>query len=625
MNTFSTADIRIENGVPFSNEYEDVYHSRSGGLAQSRAVFLAGNGLPERWLHSSSFQILETGFGAGFNFIATWESWQKSVNNTHACLHYVALDKHPLLRDDLERIWSSHPEQRPFWSDLINAWPPATPGHHHVYLNGGRLHLMLVWGDISKTLPDLAMAADAFFLDGFAPGKNPDMWSMQVMQGLARQARRSATLASWCVAGDVRKKLEKQGFRVWRSAGFGGKRHRLEGVFDRIPGDAFSAMTTPARNPVLFRSANPLPRKALVIGAGIAGCLISEHLVRRGWSITLLDRHGAPAGEASGNPAGIVRPAPSLDDNFPDRLTRTAFLHTLGTLKRLSSDAYPLLRGLNGVVMPACDAEEHRAQLALMDRQRWYEALLEWLPPGFMGAWTHRPLAHGGWHIPLAGWINPIQYCQAAITSCGPGLSALWRSPVARLTRPQSEWLALDPEGGILASAPVAILALGAQLLEPVQDWTLDAFRGQVTCAGPDPFPPGSPVICQSGYLIPGLNGQMLSGASYDRENDTHPDKTIQNHNLERIRSMQPGWMPSSGTVHDRVGFRAVARDRMPIVGAVPDHEQLYSIMGLGSRGLTWGSLMAELLAALLNGEPLPLERSLVGAMAPHRSVISSR
>lgn len=625
MNTLRTADIRFENGVPFSNEYGDVYHSRSGGLTQSRAVFLAGNGLPERWMHTDSFQILETGFGAGFNFIATWEAWQCSVTNPRACLHYVALDKHPLLRKDLERIWSPHPEQRPFWKPLIDAWPPATPGHHHVYLNEGRLHLMLVWGDISETLPEIGMAADAFFLDGFAPRKNPDMWSMQVMQGLARQARRSATLASWCVAGDVRERLEKQGFRVWRSAGFGGKRHRLEAVFDRIPDDAFSAMTTPARNSVLFRSLHPLPRKALVIGAGIAGCLISEHLVRRGWSVILIDRHASPAGEASGNPGGIVRPAPSLDDNFSDKLTRAAFLHTLGTLKRLSSDAYPLLRGLNGVVMPACNEEEHRAQWALMDRQHWYEALLEWLPPGFRGTWASRPLVHGGWHIPLAGWINPAQYCQAAIALCGRGLSPLWQSPVARLERPQSEWLALDSRGDTLASAPVAILALGAQLLEPVHHWSLNTLRGQVTCAGPDPFPPGSPVICQNGYLIPGLDGQILSGASYDRKSDTHPDVAIQTHNLDRIRSMQPGWVPTSGTVHDRVGFRAVARDRMPIVGTVPDHEQLYSIMGLGSRGLTWGSLMAELLAALLNGEPLPVERCLAEAIAPYRLAVSSR
>ncbi len=624
MHTLRTADIRFENGIPFSNEYGDVYHSRSGGMAQSRAVFLAGNGFPERWLHKDTFQILETGFGAGLNFIATWESWQNTVKNPHARLHYVAFDKHPLLREDLVRIWSSYPEQRPFWSALVDSWPPATPGHHHLYLNNDQLHLMLVWGDISETLPDLAMAADAFFLDGFAPHKNPDMWSAQVIQGLARQARHSATLASWCVAGDVRRQLEKQGFRVWRSTGFGGKRHRLEGVFDRIPCDAYSAMTTPTRNPALFRSANPLPRKALVIGAGIAGCLISEHLIHRGWSVILLDRHENPAGEASGNSAGIVRPAPSLDDNFSDRLTRTAFLHTLKTLQRLSSDLYPLLEGLNGVVMPALDDEEHKAQQTLLDRQHWYEALLERLPPGFNGLRTHQPLIHGGWHIPLAGWVNPVQYCQAAIASCGQGLSALWQSPVAHLKRSHTEWLALDSEGVLLAKAPVAILALGAQLLEPLHGWSLSILRGQVTSAGPDPFPPGSPVICQNGYLIPGLNGRILSGASYDRKSDAHPDMDIQTHNLSRIRGMQPDWKPAPGTVLDRVGFRAVARDRMPIVGAVPNHEQLYSIMGLGSRGLTWGSLMAEFLAALLNGEPLPMEKSLVEAVAPYRPAVSS-
>lgn len=218
------------DGTPFSERYGDVYHSAAGGPAQARHVFIAGNGLPGRWQGRTKFVILETGFGLGVNFLATWQAWRQDVQGC-ATLHFVSLEKHPLTAADLARQHATLPEFAELSSVLLARWPVLTPGAHRIELENGRLLLTLVLGDAVEWLPELDVQADAFYLDGFSPARNPELWSAEFCRLLARRAATGATLATWSVAGSVRRALQGVGFALARQTGFSGKRQMLTGHF----------------------------------------------------------------------------------------------------------------------------------------------------------------------------------------------------------------------------------------------------------------------------------------------------------------------------------------------------------------------------------------------------------
>jgi tRNA 5-methylaminomethyl-2-thiouridine biosynthesis bifunctional protein len=229
--TLQPAQLTLDaNGTPMSMAYGDVYHSAAGGQAQARHVFLAGNQLPERWRKREHFCVVETGFGLGLNFLTTWQAWQ---GDPQACttLHFVSFEKHPFTAADLRRAHAGWPEFAPLSAELLSVWPAAVAGEHRLELAGGRIVLRLVFGDASEALPRTAATADAFYLDGFSPALNPELWSPEVCRALARLAVPGATLATWSVAGSVRRALAQAGFRVEKRPGFAGKRQMLVGRY----------------------------------------------------------------------------------------------------------------------------------------------------------------------------------------------------------------------------------------------------------------------------------------------------------------------------------------------------------------------------------------------------------
>jgi tRNA 5-methylaminomethyl-2-thiouridine biosynthesis bifunctional protein len=216
------------DGTPFSDRFGDVYHSADGGPGQAAFVFLAGNGLPERWRGRECFTVLETGFGTGLNFLATWNAWRTDERRP-AMLRFLSVEKFPFHPDDLQRLHGSWPELAPCSEWLRAAWPALETGPHRMAFDDGRVILDLFFGDALEVLPRLAEQVDAIYLDGFAPGKNPEMWSATVFEALADAARPEATLATWTVAAAIRKGLTEAGFDVWKSPGYGRKRDMLRG------------------------------------------------------------------------------------------------------------------------------------------------------------------------------------------------------------------------------------------------------------------------------------------------------------------------------------------------------------------------------------------------------------
>ena len=221
---------RDADGTPVSPIYGDIYHSASGGHAQARHVFLAGNGLPGRWQGRERFVILETGFGLGLNFLATWLAWQNDPARSRE-LHFVSLEKHPFADDDLAQLHAAWPELTLLAQELRRHWPPLLAGEHRIELAQGRVVLRLVFGDALDALSGLAAAVDAFYLDGFSPARNPELWSPALCRALACHAVPGATLATWSVAGSVRRALSAARFAVEKRPGFASKRQMLVGRY----------------------------------------------------------------------------------------------------------------------------------------------------------------------------------------------------------------------------------------------------------------------------------------------------------------------------------------------------------------------------------------------------------
>ncbi|MFN6962077.1 MAG: tRNA (5-methylaminomethyl-2-thiouridine)(34)-methyltransferase MnmD, partial [Rhodocyclaceae bacterium] len=331
------------NGTPFSASFGDVYHSASGGLEQARHVFLAGNDLlggTSRWRNRPSFSILETGFGLGLNFLVTWQAWRDDPARPDR-LHYFAIEKHPFRRDDLARLHARFPSLAPFASDLQKSWPSLIRGFHRLHFAGGAVTLTLIFDAVQTAANDIAGQFDAFYLDGFSPAKNPEMWSAKLCEALAWLAAPGATLATWTVAGDVRRNLSAAGFTLERRPGFGAKREMLVG---RYTGGAVLPAPTSSG------------KRIAVIGAGIAGLACAERLAARGCEVTLFERRSHIAAETSGNHQAILLPALAVDATRLSRLNQVAFLYALRRLDDLAAAGHAVAHGLCGVFQIARDA-----------------------------------------------------------------------------------------------------------------------------------------------------------------------------------------------------------------------------------------------------------------------------
>jgi len=587
-------------GTPYSQFFDDVYHSSEGGPAQALHVFLGGNALPGRWRARERFTILETGFGLGLNFLATWAAWKEDPQRP-AKLHYVSVEKHPFSSGDLAQLHARYSEFRQSSSELCSVWPVLVPGMHRLELDGGRVILTLFFGDIESALPQLSLAADAVYLDGFAPAKNPAMWSATAMKVLARLCATGATFSTYTAAASVRNALSAAGFSVDKRTGFAKKRDMLCGVLTRA--GAIPAAPT---------------RRAIVIGAGLAGSAVCERLAARKWEVILLERHDGPAQEASGNHAGAFHPLVTRDDSFMARLSRASFLYALRHWGGLENVEWAPC----GVLQMPRSEEEDAAQRAALAGLRF--------PPEYASCISREEaericaakVAAGGLWFSRAGWIRPASLVRALLAIAD--VTADFGAEVATLEHRASGWVARDASGSAIAEAPVVVLsnALDAARLAPNLNIELRKVRGQVSYLPAENFPAIATVLLRGGMVIPPVEGIAVSGASYDI-GDNDPEVRTDSHagNLDRLARILPGAEVSLDphVLKGRVGFRAVTPDRMPMVGPIPGMQGVHGAFAYASRGILWCSLMAELLASRIDGEPLPIELCLADAVDPGR------
>lgn len=618
--------------APAAPDFGDVYPARAGAMARARQVFLAGNGLPGRWAGRPRFVILETGFGLGHNFLATWAAWQQDARRCDR-LWYLAIEKHPARREDLARahVASSLPMLA---AELVERWPPLTPDLHVIDFDGGRVRLLLALGDLAAVLPELVARVDAFYLDGFAPGRNPAMWDPWRLRQLPRLAAPDATLATWTADAAVRQGLSTAGFEVNALPGGGSQRDGTIGRF----APRFVAATPAGRRAWAGGAAAPV-RTVAVVGAGLAGAAVAQALAGRGVAVQVFERQDGCARETSGNAGGLFHGIAHAHDGPHARWLRAAALHTERLLR-------PLVNGgcVAGAVEGLLRGEQTLAPEAMA-------ALLQALAlaPDYLQV---QPVSgpagdRAAWFYPGGGWVEPLALCDHWLRF--PGITCHYGSPVQSLRRNDGGWQLIDQAGRQLHRADAVVLCNAgdaARLAGPgtgAASWPLRRVRGQTTLLPADL--PGLPALprplADTGYALRLADGRLLCGATSQADDETVAlrDEDHQ-HNLATLRHLT-AWtgVVDPSRLSGRVGWRVQSDDRLPLLGPVvdadaapgsrrrdqprlvPRQEGLFVFTALGSRGITQAALGAEALASWITGDPLPLPASLLDALDVARFV----
>ena len=622
------------SGAPYSPRFGDRYRGELGGINQARDVFLAGCGLPEAWGGQTQWRILETGFGLGLNFLVTWQAW-KADSRRPRMLHFVSTEAFPASAEDLLRGASAHPDLLPLATQLHGQLWGLLPGFHRLVFEGGQVLLTLCVGDAKVMLREQQFEADSVYLDGFDPRKNPDIWDIHTMKAVARCCRPGTRIATWTVARDVRNALAEAGFLVEKKPGIAPKRDNLQGQYNPgwIPKKRAADIALPARP----------PGKCVVIGAGLAGAAVAASLGRRGWQVTVIDAADTAAAGASSLPAGLLAPHVSPDDGMLSRLSRS------GVRLALQQAGALLVEGLEWAHSGVLERDLGDVARKLPDswNQGRTEAAADWSQSSTMEhlrQWGLPASARGLWHA-RAAWIKPA--CLVAAWLKTPGVTWRGNAPVASLEAGVAGWRLLDSAGSLLAQAELVVLAVGyasGALAEALtgRPLPLQPIRGQVSfgwqeaCAtdkSPMPAFPPTPVNGH-GSLIPAVplatGLAWVAGSSYERDcamSEIRPTDHLEN--LERLRVLAPEAAAkveeafNDQQVEGWAGIRCATPSRLPVLGrvaATASGAEVWVCTGMGSRGLTFTALCAELLAARLHAEPLPLEQRLARVMELRRS-----
>ncbi len=611
------AEIDWQDGVPESRIFGDVYFNRGNGLAETRYIFITHNRLNERFANlgdRSSFVIGESGFGTGLNFLAAWQAFNARCPAPGARLHFVSVERYPLSRQDLQRALSLWPELSELSDQLVAQYPPLTAGVHRILLDHGRVRLTLYFGDVTDGWRELDFQADAWFLDGFAPAINPDMWLDEAMHLVRQHSKPGATLATFTSVASVRRTLTAGGFRMTKTAGFGRKREMLHGELGEPLACGEPSMATP-------------PRSVAIIGAGIAGCLLAANLAARGVSVTLIDRASGPGSAASGNLQGALYVKLGVEFNAQTQLALSALL--------FSQRYYGPFRGQGwhptGLFQMACGPQEHDRQQRFTLRNQYPSEVVQPVSARRASELCGLSVADGGLWFAHSGWLQPAELCRQL--SHHAGIQHLFSSEIGHLERRDGGWRFLA--GDQKRQADRVVICGGHETpalipLDPRQGtFRLKPIRGQVTHLPESIVHSPTAVICGPRYINPASNGVAVTGATFDLH-DHSPAESAASHgeNVAELTAMLPDiWQqgPAEGRqLEGRVGFRCTTHDYQPVAGELSgmpdiDFRHLFVLTGLGSKGLTYAPLLAEYLADVITGEPRCLPRSLVRRVEPGR------
>lgn len=601
---------------PVAVDAGDVYFSAEDGLAETRSVFLQAAGFPERFRTDRPTIVAELGFGTGLNFLALWDLFVKTAP-AHARLHFVSVEGFPLRQSDAMRALSAFPGLQALSAQLTAVWPSPHKGAHRRVFENGRVTLT-VFHDLAETaLPNMAFEADAWFLDGFAPAKNPDMWSTDLFSELARLSAKGAPAVTFTVAGTVRRGLAAAGFSVEKKPGFGRKRERLEAIFTGEP---------PAIAPTPFPDPAPVDGPIAVIGGGVAAASLVKAFSSRGRSIDIFANGGWASG-ASGAPRGLLTPRLELSDRPHNRALLAAFDYA-----RVMFEAFEGFEA-TGVARLAKDAvgAERLARLAeaLDDHFTFLDADAASLRSGLGGQAGALWMEGGG------------QFRPERLVASLASHAAVQDGRITGLEAVADGWRLQDETGQRFGPYAGVILAGGWEqhALLAGQRLTLEPTAGQLALFQSD-FDLRAPAAW-GGYAAR-LDEALMVGATHVKHADPDSEDEAEAA-LRALAAAAPGGPVTLGArLGGWAGVRAAVADRLPLAGALPPQgfeevwrghakggpapdvtdlpaSGLMVLGGFGARGFAHAPLLAEALVSAICNEPAPMERAGLASLHPAR------
>jgi tRNA 5-methylaminomethyl-2-thiouridine biosynthesis bifunctional protein len=664
------AQLDWQTGVPKSEAFEDYYFSTDDGLAESDYVFWQHNDLARRWRslqNGHTFTIAETGFGSGLNFLLTAQKWLETAPEK-TILHFISFEKYPMSPADLRLAHQAFPPLATVAEALQANYPELLPGRHDLFLFGGRIHLTLWFDDVQRALAQLPvnLCVDAWYLDGFAPAKNPQMWQAPLFQGMAKFSHANTTIATFTSAGAVRRGLQEAGFEVQKDAGFGQKREMCFGRYQGGRPTAQVLSKAPWFAPV-EAVGNADEKTAIIIGAGLAGATAALALAQAGWQVTVLEAEADVANQASGNLAGAIHPLVTADWNLRSQFYLQGLEATLRWLTPWVSDGAVEgeLKGL--MQLAATPVMAQRLQQAV-ERVGLPETFMQWQSADqasdVLGAAT--PFA--GAFFPKGGWVRPksvVEHCLAH-----PNITLKTGCKVTDWKRVDRRWQVQTQEAGDF-DAQILCIATGAlsESLHQRLGLPIRPVKGQVTQL-PETLVNGAlkVPVTHAGYTVSLPQGGALTGATFEAP-DLDPVCHLSSHqkNLAQVEQAFPEWLTDDAkafiqsqqadrvledcatavgesTLNGRIGFRPTTPDHLPIIGAVADVDYLehcylqqnaskmahqyppqsylpglFVSNGHGPRGLMSVFLAADEIVHQVEGRPSLLSEPLRQAVHPAR------
>ena len=569
------ARIRFDaNGRPYSDTFDDIYYNDDGPQEVQR-VFIAPSKLTARFMRSEHFTLGELGFGSGLNFVVAADEW---LRHGTGVLHFISVERHPLRRGDLTRCAQAHrdPRYASLYAELIAAYPPLVPGWHRRWLAEGRIMLSLFWGDALAGWRDIGerqtRGVDAWFLDGFAPARNPRMWDPALYTEIAGLTAPGGSVATFTAAGAVRRQLAAAGFDMQR---IDQRPHKRESLAGRFTGRG--------------RCVPRLPRQVTIVGAGIAGASVAQHLSRFGVQTRVLDG-GAGAGTSHTLPAALVHTRLMANTGPAGRLRRNAF----GYAQHLVA-AHPAFRRC-GILQTATTPQASERLRQVWRAQHGDAGDLDWRDA------AHSGHAAGGLFFPTVGRLDPGAY-----------VDDLLRHPNIERTQ-----VPLTPRTLERIGAGPVVLAngLAARQFPLAAHLEIAPIGGQIDLAVvPDA---AAHALAGAHYQIPapeaGTNALWL-GTSYEHAPWAPARATA--HNLAQLHGRPHRWLRRYR------GYRCVSSDRWPVIGAleVSGEQRLWISAGHGSMGMVSGPLGGAAIASELCGTFAPLTTPEAALVSPDRFI----
>lgn len=607
-NTIQTADLAWQciDGIeiPISKQFGDVYFSKDNGLLETRHVFLNGNDLPERLQQLQDFDyfcIGETGFGTGLNILALWQLWQKVRPSNHSHLHVISVEKFPLTKTDLIRALHAWPELKLLTDQLIQQYPLPLAGCHRLSFPNERFSIDLWLGDAHDVFPNIAKThpVNAWFLDGFAPSCNPDMWEEQVLKHLVRLSNVGTTFSSFSVAGVLKRGLQQHGLSISRPRGFKHKREMLKAVWAAETHETCQSIETNKNQKKI--------RHIAIIGAGIAGLTTAWACAKRGHQVTIFEQSTALSG-ASGNPLALLNPKLCAIEQTSEHLMTLAWQYAITHYAQFSAFQKIQVHQLalkNPEDLIAL-SEQYPSDILHMDEPE--QGLLQ-------STYLSLNLCH-------AGVISPQKLCLEILQN--PSIQVR-HTKVIKLEQHAHVHLN-DAEHQCHNFDHVVVCAAYDSAALFTTYPTLKPTRGQISWLKNTETPlQAQHAYSYGGYCMQLNQEQLILGASFHPNcTDTHVSDEDHRHNFNLLHSAFPNYASTLAPIQEwqgRASIRAQSLDYFPLVGQVDLNTEIYTLAGLGSKGFLFAPLCSEVLVAQMLNEICPVSETLMQKLSPQRFI----